>query len=146
MLIPVLQDIWSVYKVLKLLHGNNFLRQELVLEQGKRKIAPLDAKVPDQTRLLTETAVADKAKFEVVVLPVKKCHGLLFRQGDFLSTLLCLRHLMALAFHGFRNSRQETHQIEWSARIFTSLHFADVIFRLMGQMQHPSLTKAHEQV
>ena len=132
--------------MLKLLHCNSILRQELVLEQRKRKIALLDAKTSEQARALIETAVADKAKFEVGVLPVQKCHWLTFRQVDFLSTLLCLGHAMALAFHSSRNSNYDTDRIVWIGRVFTSLHFLDALFRLMGQMQHPSLTKAHEQV
>ena len=144
--VPGLQDVWSVYKVLKLLHGNNILRQELVLEQGKRKIALLDAKSTDQARALTETAVADKAQFDASILPVQKSHGLTFRQWDFLSLWLCLGHSMALAFHSSHNSGYEADNIVWVGRTFTSLHFVDVVSRLVGQMQHPSLTEAHRQV
>ena len=144
--VPALQDVWSVYKVLKLLHGNNVLRQELVLEQGKRKIALLDAKSTDQARALTETAVADKAQFDANISPVQKCHGHTFRQWDFLSLWLCLGHSMALAFHSSRNAGSEKDRIVWIGRTFTSLHFVDAVSRLVGQMQHPSLTEAHRQV
>lgn len=43
----VCQHVWGIFKTLSLLHGNEILRQELVLEQEKRKIALIEAANPD---------------------------------------------------------------------------------------------------